>query len=184
MSVGVPAEEHGVAAVRGSGADLRWFAVGASSDPNARVAGAEAAARALAGDDPKLFVVFCADSYDLDELLLGIAEQGPDVPLIGCSTAGEISSGGPDDSSVVVTALGGPGFTIATAAAEAVSSRLREAGAELAQALDAAASSDAGSRAFLILTDGLCGDQDEIVAASTASSAPASRSSAAARATT
>jgi hypothetical protein len=144
------------------GAAERWFAVGRSGNADARAAGAEAAAQALAGDDAKLLVVFCSDSYDLDELLAGVNERSGGVPLIGCSTAGEISTGGPGDASVVVSALGGPGFSVATTSAGGVSERLREAGAELATALN-----DEGAekphRVILLLTDGLGGDQEEIV---------------------
>jgi hypothetical protein len=162
VSPGLPERLTAAATERGSGDERRWFAVGSSNDPDARAAGAEAASRALVADDAKLLVVFCAEAYQLDELLAGIEERSGGVPLIGCSTAGEISTGGPEDSSVVVTALGGPGFSVATAAAESVSIRLRGAGAEVATALSEGVGSEPNV-AFLLLTDGLCGDQEEIV---------------------
>ena len=62
------------------------------------------------GRNAKLLIVFCSDAYDLDELLAGIGEHAGGAPLIGCSTAGEIATGGPRDASVVVTALGGDGL--------------------------------------------------------------------------
>jgi hypothetical protein len=155
----------------------RWLAVGRSGLADARQAGRTAATDALCGHDPKLVVVFCTESYDLAELLAGIREAAGDVPMIGCSTAGEISASGPGDAGVVVTALGGPGFAVATAAADAGGGRLREAGAEVAAALDALDVHDTddtddahdGGRAgrphrvLLLLTDGLAGDQAEIV---------------------
>jgi hypothetical protein len=135
--------------------------MGRSDAADARAAGAAAAAEALAGDDPRLLVVFCSDSYDLEALLAGIRERAGDVPLIGCSTAGEIATGGPGDASVVVLAFGGRGFHVATAAATGASGRLREAGAEVATAAEGL---DGGEhRALLLLTDGLAGDQQEIV---------------------
>ena len=86
---------------------------------------------ALAGrTDPRLFVVFVSSEHDLTALLDGI-DPG-DVPLIGCSTAGEIGADGPGDAGVVVMALGGDGFAVSTAAAPAASTRLRAAGAEVA----------------------------------------------------
>jgi hypothetical protein len=139
----------------------RWLAVGRSGDPDGRAAGNAAAAQALTGDDPKLLVVFCGQSYDLAELLAGIKEVAGDTPLIGCSTAGEISTAGPGDAGVVVTALGGPGFEIATAASDAAGGRLREAGAEVAACLDRVPEKQ--HRVLLLLTDGLVGDQAEIV---------------------
>ena len=139
----------------------RWLAVGQSSSADARAAGRAAAEQALTGDDPKLLVVFCCESYDLAELLAGIREAAGDTPMIGCSTAGEISTAGPGDAGVVVTALGGAGFEIATAAADASNGRLREAGAEVAACLDKLPEKE--HRVLLLLTDGLVGDQAEIV---------------------
>ncbi len=97
--------------------DGRWFAVGRSGAEDAYTAGLESSSEALVRDDAKLLVVFCSDSYDLAELLVGINERSGGVPLIGCSTAGEISASGAGDASVVVSALGGPGFSIATSLA-------------------------------------------------------------------
>jgi hypothetical protein len=105
--------------------------------------------------------VFCGESHDLADLVAGIREVAGDTPLIGCSTAGEISTAGPGDAGVVVTALGGPGFEVATAAADASGGRLREAGAEVAAALDRLP--DKEHKVLLLLTDGLVGDQSEIV---------------------
>ncbi|MGH2839942.1 MAG: FIST signal transduction protein [Solirubrobacteraceae bacterium] len=139
----------------------RWLAVGRSSDENAIAAGRQAAAEAMQSDDAKLLIVFCSDAYDLDALLTGIRERSGDVPLIGCSTAGEIATDGPGDASVVVTALGGPGFNVRTSAAIDVSDRLREAGAEVATA--AKGLDDDPHGVLMLLSDGLAGDQQEIV---------------------
>jgi hypothetical protein len=139
----------------------RWLAVGQSDDADARKAGRTAAATALAGPDPKLLIVFCCEEYDLAELVEGIRETAGNTPMIGCSTAGEISAAGPGDAGVVVTALGGHGFDVATAAADAAGGRLREAGADVAGCIDQVA--DKAHRVLLLLTDGLAGDQAEIV---------------------
>ena len=136
--------------------DGRWFAVGRSHLSDARAAGLEAASGSLAGhDDAKLLVVFCSDSYDLEALLAGINERSGGVPLIGCSTAGEISASGAGDASVVVSALGGPGFAVATAVATDSSKDLRGAGAAASSCIGTV---DAEHRVLLLLTDGLSGD--------------------------
>src|SRR3954471_13521503 len=101
----------------------RWAAVGHSADPDAFAAGSAAVSAALAGDDPKLLVVFCSDSYDLPPLLSAISRQAPGTPLIGWTTAGQIAGGRAATSSVVVTAFGGPGFAVRTAAAPHASTR-------------------------------------------------------------
>jgi hypothetical protein len=137
------------------------MAVGRSEEPDSRRAGAEAVAAALAGgDDPRLLIVFAADSYDPTELLAGIRASSGDVPLIGCSTAGEIASSGPGDAGVVVAALGG-GFSAVVRVATGASADLRGAGAEVAEGLTGI--EDRAHRVLLLLADGLAGDQQEIV---------------------
>jgi hypothetical protein len=138
----------------------RWAAVGSSDYSDAATAGADAARQAMTGPDPKLAVVFCAESYDLHELSKGIREVTRDVPLIGCTTAGEISSGHAGDSSVVVMAIGGNGFSVSTGAAQARDGNLREASAEAAACI---ADAKGPHRVLLLLTDGLAGDQQEVV---------------------
>jgi hypothetical protein len=142
------------------GTERRWTGVGRSEHADGRVAGREAAALA-AHDDPKLLVVFAAPTYDLATVAAGVGEVAGTVPVIGCTTAGEISDTGPGDDSVVVFALGGTGFAVSTAAATDASDRLREAGSEAAACITDVAGYP--NRLLLLLTDGLAGDQQEIV---------------------
>jgi hypothetical protein len=145
----------------GGGDDLgRWMGVGRSSDEAARAAGSRAAHEALEGREAEVIVVFASEAYDLPELLAGVRDATGDSPLIGCSTAGEIAGSGPADATIVVAALGG-GFSVQTAAARAVSTRLRDAGAEAAGCISGAV--NCPHRVLLLLTDGLAGDQAEIV---------------------
>jgi hypothetical protein len=119
-------------------------------------------AQALTGSDAKLLLVFASDRYDLECLLGGVREAaGEDVPLVGCSTAGEIVASGAHDASVVIIALGGMGFSVATSAATGASGGLRSAGASAAACLEQVVKSQ--YRVLLLLTDGLAGDQMEIV---------------------
>jgi hypothetical protein len=147
--------------VNGADGRNRWLAVGHSSERDAGRAGESAAAQALIGEDPRLLLVFCSQSYDLEELLGAINARSGSAPLIGCSTAGEIAAGGPGDAGVVVTALGGTGFDVHTAAAESASEDLRAAGAEVG--LCASSLNGHPHHALVLLTDGLAGDQQEIV---------------------
>ena len=138
----------------------RWLGVGsaATSDPGS---GERATDEALVHDDPKLLVVFCSQSCDLRAMLRSVHDRSGDAPVIGCTTAGEITPTGPRDGSIVVIALGGEGFAIDAAVATDASSRLRAAGAEAARCLPR--SDDHPHHALLLLTDGLAGDQQQIL---------------------
>jgi hypothetical protein len=139
----------------------RWLAVGRSASPDAREAGQAAASETLQGRTAKLLVVFCSDEYDLPSLVAAINAESDGAPLIGCSTAGEIATSGPGDAGVVVVALGGDGFSVETELATDVSGDLRAAGAAVAETLTRVEARP--HRVLMLLTDGLAGDQQEIV---------------------
>jgi hypothetical protein len=139
----------------------RWVAVARSADRRSRLAGREAGREILAHGDAALVLVFCSPAHDLPELIAGVRDESGDLPFIGCTTAGEIAVGGPSDGGVVAMALGGPGFAVATAAATSVSSRLRQAGAEVATCISAVSAKP--YRVLLLLTDGLAGDHQELL---------------------
>jgi hypothetical protein len=141
--------------------DRRWLGVGHCSTGDAVTAGAEAVAAAVAGRAAKLVVVFASVRFDLQRLLDTIADGAPGARLIGCSTAGEIATSGSSDSGVVVIALGGEGFTVATAAAGDVSAAPRAAGERVAEI--AASIGEPEHGALLLLTEGLFANQDELV---------------------
>lgn len=140
----------------------RWMSVGRAGGAAGFDAGRSAANLALAGEDAKLLIAFASDALDLQATLAGIADAAPDVALVGCSTAGEIATDGPGDASVVVTAFGGPGFEVATGFARDASAGLRAAGAEAASCLERL-TDEREHRVLILLTDGLAGDQQEIV---------------------
>ena len=140
----------------------RWFGTGHSDLPDARAAGHAAAEAAIASrSDAKLLVVFASSHFDLADLLAGIRERDDQTPLIGCSTAGEISAAGPGDAGVVVLAIGGDGLDVSTGVARSVSGRLRDAAAEAAACITEV--SPRRHQVLLLLSDGLAGDQQEVV---------------------
>lgn len=144
-----------------STAEPRWIGVGRSADPDPAAAAREAVNAAMRGDDPKLLIVFCSSAYDTGALLAAINASAQGVDVVGCSTAGEIATSGPGQASVVVTALGGSGFSVATAVARDAPADLRRAGAKAATCIDAIERRE--HQALLLLTDGLAGDQTLIV---------------------
>ncbi|MCW2544097.1 MAG: hypothetical protein JWM40_1649 [Frankiales bacterium] len=142
--------------------EQRWVGSGSSCVVDATEAGRSACTAAIAGrQEARLLVVFASDAYDLTVLLSAVRATSPDVPVIGCSTSGEIAAAGATDSGVVVMALGGQGFRIATASADVEELGVREAGSDVARV--AAQVSTSPYRVLLLLSDGLGGDQEEIV---------------------
>jgi hypothetical protein len=159
--VGVITRTWGQVPVGVAATQDRWVAVGQSTASRAETAGREAAREAMARDPAALLLVFCSPAYELPDLLAGVRAEGGDTPLIGSTTAGEIAPDGPSQGGVVVMALGGTGFSVATAAATGIGSRLREAGAEVAACVNAVGAKP--HRVLLMLTDGLAGDHQEII---------------------
>ena len=141
----------------------RWAVVGRSAHTDAASAGREAARSALAAhDDVRLLLVFASSDFALSAVAAGIAAalDGADVPVVGCTTAGELDADGPAQGTVQVLALGGEGFAFS---ATAVSSEAdpRDAGARAAACVGDVA--DAPHRVLLLLSDGPSEIQPEIV---------------------
>jgi hypothetical protein len=127
------------------------------------VAGREAARRAQRGDDPALMVVFSSGVDDPAGLLAGIEEACPGVPLIGCS-ADRLVAPAHEASGVLITTLGGPGFTVRTAASPTADGTQRAGGAAVARCAADLPDTAPDGRALLLLTDGSVPDQEEILA--------------------
>ncbi len=140
----------------------RWMSVGSSAEPDSRTAGHDAARAAITGDDPRLLVVFASANHDPDQLLAGINTVGGGTPVIGCSTRIVIAPDGPSAANVTVAALGGSGFSVATAGADRAGDRSRDAGAEVAEC--AAKVEDRRNRALILFTDGKKLRQEEVLA--------------------
>lgn len=136
--------------------------VGHEEPGPAAEAGRRAARAALSGREAKLVVVFASEAYDLQALVGAIRAETGGAPLIGCTTAGELSHLGASDGGLVVTALGGDGFEVRTAIGRGEHGELREAGAAAATAMTAL---DPGDRdhALMLLSDGVAGNQQEVI---------------------
>lgn len=83
--------------------------VGIGMGSNAMKAATEACTQALLGlpnNKAELLIVFGSVSLDQDKLIEGITKTSPDSLVVGCSTAGELSSEGfSTEKSVVVLAI-------------------------------------------------------------------------------
>ncbi|MEO6712300.1 MAG: FIST N-terminal domain-containing protein [Mycobacteriales bacterium] len=140
---------------------MRWVGVGTSALPDARQAGSAAARAAMHSSDPKLVVVFASDSYDLPVLLSAISQETGDAPLVGCTSAGQIGTAGLSRSSVSVTILGGPGFTVSTSSSP-LSVGGHAAGTKIA-GTGRAAIPAGDNQLFLMLIDGLSPNHEAVV---------------------
>ena len=139
----------------------RWMGVGRSQLKDSCAAALDAVHTAISGDDAKLLIVFVAITHDPVAVVETIRKAVPGVPVVGCTTHGEIGLGGPTDGTVMVAALGGPGFSIGVTVAEQASGRQREAGAEVAASMSQVLRQP--HRVLMLLTDGAIRDQESIL---------------------
>jgi len=83
-----------------------------------RQSGALRAARELAGQlrgQPLALVLFfCSAEYDLEALSTGLQQEFGAVPVVGCTTAGEISTAGYERSSITALGFSSSHFTVAS----------------------------------------------------------------------
>jgi hypothetical protein len=123
----------------------------------------------LAGPDLALVLFFCAPDYATAEFARELGRLFAGVPVVGCTTAGEIGPGGYAEGSVSAVSLARPDFEAVAAllvgpgevelgrCAETIA-RLRR---ELAQRLDARA--DAVNQFALLLIDSTSRREEEVV---------------------
>jgi hypothetical protein len=140
----------------------RWLAVGRSAEPEGNDAGRQAAADAITSSDVRLLIVFSTGACDPHDVLAGIAQVAPGVPLIGCSSSSAIHPHGPQHDSVVVTALGGSGIAAAAALGRDAATGRREAGAAAARCVAEIPESE--HRVLILLADGQVLNHEEILA--------------------
>ncbi len=123
-------------------------------------AGREAARAALANlsGKPHMIWAFGGIRYDQQKLLDGIASVAPGVPLIGCTTDGEISTAGLSVNSVAVMALACDHIGFHTAHVEHLSRDAHAAGVALGEKFQGF-----NCRYIQIFSDGLNSNADKII---------------------
>ncbi len=127
---------------------------------NTERAAREATEAALEGRRPALLVLFSSTVYDLVALPGAVrAAAGDDVPLIGCTTAGELVNGHAGSGHLVVVALGGEGVTVRTARG-LLADGPRAAGVAAAAGIREL---DRPHRVLMLLSEGLAGERSEVV---------------------
>ncbi len=68
--------------------------------------------RSLAMDNPACVIFYCCVDYDRERLAAALKEQFGDIPLMGCTTAGEILPGGITDGAITGFSLSADYFVV------------------------------------------------------------------------
>lgn len=115
--------------------------VGSSVDSvDAKKAGQEACQQAVAqlGEKPNLLVAFASPVFNQEETVAGIRSVAPEAILVGCSSAGEITTAGSKTKSAVVMALVSDRIKFKTGVAGGVGADSLKAGREAAEQIKSA----------------------------------------------
>jgi hypothetical protein len=143
--------------------------VGTGSGVDSRLAAETAvdeAFRPLEGREPDLVLVYASVRYDLPAVLKTVSAAAGSAVIAGATTSGQFEGGRliePGDG-IAVLALAGGGYRFGVGHATGVQSDATRAGRALARAaLDAAGPVRSPHEAVLVFSDGLAGDQQELL---------------------
>jgi hypothetical protein len=138
--------------------------LGQSSNEDSFKAGQEAASEALGkhGKRPEVLIVFGSPRFDHSQLLAGVASAAGDIPMVGGTTAGEISTSGFSTESVAIMALSSDTLDFVTGIGQGMSQDEKACGVALADDMSHKISmKDALS--LLIFPDGMGGDGVKVI---------------------
>lgn len=129
--------------------------VSRSNNPDATKAGAEAAKQALSqtGNKADLIIVFSTVAYDQEKMLEGVRSVSKEIPLVGCSDSGEITTEGPVSKYVAVMALSSNNISFTIGVGKGTDKDSHKAGATAAKEVKEKAKKEPSL--FLMLLDGL-----------------------------
>ncbi len=138
--------------------------VGRSSNRDSFSAGQEAASEALSkhGKNPKVLIVFGAMHFDHRQLLAGVTSVSGDMPMLGGTTAGEISTAGFSTQSVVIMALGSDKLDFSTGIGKHMSQGEAACGVALVDDIRSR-SSFRDALSLLIFPNGMGGDGVKVI---------------------
>ena len=138
--------------------------VGHSNNEDSFKAGQEAASEVLGKHrkSPEVLIVFGSARFDHSLLLAGILFVTGDIPMVGGSTAGEISTSGFSTESVVIMALSSDTLDFVTGIGQGMSQDQKACGAALIHDISHKISmKDALS--LLVFPDGMGGDGIKVI---------------------
>jgi len=139
--------------------------VGSYEGEDSYIVGTNAAQTALSNmgeSDSDLAIVFASVEYDQEKMLSGVRSITKDALLVGCTTAGEITTDGPlPKHSVAVMLMKSDTIKFYGGIGENIKDGAREAGKVAADAVKTAAGTELN--AFMMLPDVLTGNGADIV---------------------
>ena len=139
----------------------RWIRVGTSLEADTDQAVEEALRPLRGAGDVKLALLFASCDHDLQTAANRVVEVLGENVLIGCSTAGELAPDRSSSGGLTLWALGGEGFSVALGVGQGDGNGLRQAATDAAHCLDRL--QRRAHTVLVLLADGLCGDQVEVV---------------------
>ena len=155
---------------------VRALAAGLTADPGGETGGdasasAPSAPETAPGPGPgpfALILLFISPERDRDALAAALSAQAPfaDAPLMGCTTAGEITTEGYDEGCIVAMGFPAADFAAALALVSPLESYTLDRGADLVRGLRmelAAAPPDFSADFALLMADGLAMREDALV---------------------
>ncbi len=146
-----------------------FASVGHAAGGNPASVGADAyqhALKGMGGQIPTLAFVFSSVTYEQETMLRGVQSVAGMVPIVGCSTAGEIVTEGPlDVSSVAVMLIAATAESLTATVGIGTNAKNdeRKAGQSAAQEVANLVGGKEKLRGFIMLADGLSGNGAEIV---------------------
>ena len=129
--------------------------VGRSNNPDATKAGAEACQKAMdqVGGEADLITVFSTVAYDQKKMLEGVRSVSGEIPLVGCSDSGEITTEGPVSKHVAVKALKADNISFAIGVGTGADKDSHKAGVMAAREVKKKAEGEV--TLFMAITEGL-----------------------------
>ena len=139
--------------------------VGVAIGDDAYTVGANACHDALTnlgGEKPNLFIVFASSKYDQEKMLAGVRSIAKEALVVGCSTAGEITTDGPvKKNSVSIMALASDTIRFYAGVGEDIAKGPRAAGKKAAD--EVKKQTKEKLNAFMMFPDVLVGNGADIV---------------------
>lgn len=124
----------------------------------------QSAVNGLANEKANFLLVFASVAFDQEKMLAGVRSVEKEALLLGCSTAGEITTSGPlSSSSVVVMAIHSDEINFFGGVGEDIAKDARQAGKKVAEAVLAQLPAGELPTSFIMLPDVLVGNGASIV---------------------